>query len=383
MERFLDRADRCLYSGYGISFVVHLGLIGLLLLAMLPLGLDRDPLDLQVTVEDAGADLVILDVTLSQPDVADEPMMLDLIGAQSEAPFEITAPQAQFVTGDQGTGKNHATAGTVAGANGGRGQASFFGTQATGNRFVYVLDVSGSMNQGNGRRLRRAVNELLRSIDQLHEDQLFYVLLFANATRQMFDEDALVPTMLPATTENKTRVREWITQVKANGGTHPQRALHVGLNLTPSAVFFLSDGKFNKPKATGFFGGEAIDAKTVVARTNPGNIPVHTIAFEEPSSRKNMNEISEMTGGDFRFVLRSGRVSGGSVATKPSSDTLTVTDVKAKDSLAEQKAAKWLGYASDMETLENDRMARYYYTKILSEFPETKTAAEVRRRQKK
>lgn len=382
MDRFANGTDRSLYSGYIISFLVHLGIICLLVLTLLPLGLDNDPLDLQVTVEEVGAELVILDVTLAQTEAEDEPMLIDVIGSQSEASFDIPSPFALMAVGENGTGKNTVTAGTSAGANGGRGQASFFGTQASGDRFVYVLDVSGSMNKGKGRRLRRAVSELLRSIDQLRDDQMFYVLLFASSTRQMFDEESLVPTMLPATKENKACIHEWISQIKATGGTHPQRALHVGLNLSPNAVFFLSDGKFNTPKAVDFFGGEALDAKTVVERSNPDNIPVHAIAFEEPSSRKNMNEISKMTGGDFRYVNSSGRASGKIAVARTRRDPFgTPLGKEGIDLLAEQKAAKWMGYADDMEAIDNKKMAKYYYTKILRDFPDTNVAQKVRRRQ--
>jgi len=396
MDRLIaDRAGRSLYSAYAISFFLHLSIIGVMLLTLLPMGLHQDPLDLQVTVDEVGAKLVVLDVTVAKADVEEEPLLLDVIGDQSEASFDITFPFAQLAVGKNGTGQNHATAGTSAGADGGRGQASFFGTQATGDRFVYVLDVSGSMNQGNGRRLKRAVRELLRSIDQLRDDQMFYVLLFASSTRQMFDKDSLVPAMLPATKENKARVRKWIMQVKATGGTQPQRALHVGLNLSPSAVFFLSDGKFNKPKPTGFFDGEAVDAKTVVQRANPGKIPVHAIAFEDPASRDNMNEISKMTGGEFRYVYRSGKIVGTTVsstgkrsrfaapAAKPPGPLADLTAADLPDPLAELKAAKWMGYADDMEAVDNKRMARYYYAKVLRDFPDTNAAREARQRQVK
>jgi Mg-chelatase subunit ChlD len=50
-------------------------------------------------------------------------------------------------------------------------RVSFFGTQAEGDNLVYVLDVSGSMGEEGGRRLKRAMSELLRSIEQLTEDQ--------------------------------------------------------------------------------------------------------------------------------------------------------------------------------------------------------------------
>jgi len=125
MDRFVDRADRSLYSSYFISFLVHLGIIGLLLLTLLPTGLYDDPLDLQVTVEEVGAELVVLDVTLAQTKADDEPMLLDLIGDESEASFDVTFPFAQLAVGENGTGKNEVTAGTSAGANGGQSQASF------------------------------------------------------------------------------------------------------------------------------------------------------------------------------------------------------------------------------------------------------------------
>ncbi len=379
MDRFVNRAERSLYSGYIISFVVHLGIISVLVLTLLPLGLREDPLDLQVTVDEVGAELVILDVTLAQNEFEDEPMLLDVIGVQDEASFDVPHPLAQLAVGEHGTGKNIFTAGTSAGANGGRGQASFFGTQASGDRFVYVLDVSGSMNKGNGRRLRRAVSELLRSIDQLREDQMFYVLLFASSTRQMFDDRTLVPMMLPATEENKARVHEWLAQVQASGATHPERALHVGLNLSPSAVFFLSDGKFNRPLAADFFGGEALDAKTVIERSNPGNIPVHAIAFEDPSSRQNMNEISIMTGGEFRYIRSGDRATETKVARASVRDPFDVGSAK-MDSLAERKAAKWMGYADEMEAINNKQMAEFYYTKVIRDFPNTNAATEAGRR---
>jgi len=210
------------------------------------------------------------------------------------------------------------------------------------------------------------------------------VLLFASSTRQMFDDKSLVPTMLPATKENKDRIYEWIAQVSACGATHPERALHMGLNLSPSAVFFLSDGKFNKPAAADFFGGEAVDAKTVIERSNPDNIPVHTIAFEDPSSRKNMNEISTMTGGDFRFISSGDSTTKTAVSKTGASDPFASDPfgtTSTIDPLAERKAAKWMGYADDMEAINNKQMAKFYYTKVMRDFPDTNAAEEARRRE--
>ena len=52
----------------------------------------------------------------------------------------------------------------------GSARGSFFGIEAGGHEFVYVLDVSGSMQ---GRRFDRASEELLRSVEQLGPHQRF------------------------------------------------------------------------------------------------------------------------------------------------------------------------------------------------------------------
>lgn len=130
-------------------------------------------------------------------------------------------------------------------------QAEYFGTIADGDRFVYVLDVSDSMNRRSGgtsrpsSRFEGASAELLRSIGQLTEDQWFYVILFSHQTRRMFDDNSVVPQMVPATPDNKARLRRWLASVKAGGGTDPRQALRLALELKPSAVFLLSDGEFN------------------------------------------------------------------------------------------------------------------------------------------
>jgi hypothetical protein len=92
--------------------------------------------------------------------------------------------------------------------------AEFFGTLARGDRFIYVLDKSGSMSSGGGgegsplNRYQRALQELLASIDKLTEDQYFCVILFSNTNRHMQERGRRRPQMLPATVENKVLLRD-------------------------------------------------------------------------------------------------------------------------------------------------------------------------------
>ena len=60
--------------------------------------------------------------------------------------------------------------------------------------------------------------------------------------RVMFELDA--PQMFQATDENRQRFRQWLRGVATDGGTNPRRSLAVGLDMTPSAIFMLSDGAF-------------------------------------------------------------------------------------------------------------------------------------------
>jgi hypothetical protein len=177
--------------------------------------------------------------------------------------------------------------------------ASFFGTAAEGDRFVYLVDNSPSMNIGRGRgagdvsRLVRALGELKSSIERLSPDQSFYVILFNGQARRMFDENAKAPQPLPATPYNKRRLEKWLASVGTGDATDPRPALQLGLAMRPNAVFLLSDGVFNVKEAAL---AEFID------RHNVAGTPIHTIAYEDERSCQTMERIAYLTGGEYRFV---------------------------------------------------------------------------------
>jgi hypothetical protein len=197
-----------------------------------------------------------------------------------------------------------------AGSGGSGSGTEYFGTVAYGNRFVYILDKSTSMNHSRSgppapdSRFARARNELLRSIDKLAPYQSFYVILFSTKTRRMFDDESLAPVTIPATPENKLRLREWLEAAEVGGGTDPREALFLALSIAPDAVFFLSDGDFNRVngrRKNRLFAGDP-EAEQLVERVNRTDTPVHTFAYEDPSSKRRMEDIAQLSGGDYRFI---------------------------------------------------------------------------------
>ena len=105
------------------------------------------------------------------------------------------------------------------------------GTRAYGNRFVYVIDMSGSMSarmviedsesetdDRKGTRLEIASAELMQSVSALTEDQSFYVILFNKGARKFLDLPHHKPEPYPCTLENKRLLEEWVTKIRPHGG---------------------------------------------------------------------------------------------------------------------------------------------------------------------
>ncbi len=183
--------------------------------------------------------------------------------------------------------------------------AKFFGTKAQGNKFVYVLDRSGSMDYQSGEvsdyqvtRFDVARMELIKSVESLQPHQEFYVVLFSTGMKQMFNEQSLLPKPVKATLENKARLRDWLWEGHASGGTDPRDSLKLAFKMKPDAIFMLSDGEFRDERD-----GDPLSidlTRKQVADNNP--IRINSIALEDDSSKANMEELSNVSGGQFRFV---------------------------------------------------------------------------------
>ena len=341
------RTKRNALSSWLCSTVFHM----LLLLLLMAVGLrvvDRATTSLQSVPSDVGSELVIVDVSIQEPEAQHDPLMIDVIGNLSATSIQVTSPVGEFASGENSSGQDHATAGAETGGSGGSGVANFFGTAAEGNHFVYIVDSSKSMGDEGG-RLERAIAELVQSVQHLRSDQYFYVLFFSSGARLMFDEET--PVWRQATDENKQELLDWVKGVAPNAGTSPQEALYLGLRLRPSAMFLLSDGLFSR--APPWHRGTFLEMAPVdiVKRVDTRQTPIHTIAFEEPQGAVQLRELAEQTGGTFRYVR------------------------------TPEKEADRLLRRGDSALRRGKRLvARRYYSRIISEFAQTKAASESRTR---
>lgn len=183
----------------------------------------------------------------------------------------------------------------------------FFGSRAFGNRFVFLLDISYSMNARQGARFQRARDELLRAVSALNSGQSYYVFLFCWNVDEMGREPER--SYLAVRQGHTERLRKWLDDTTLGPGTDPRRALSMARDMKPDAVFLLSDGQFNQPRTPWSESGWLDETQNVLdldVQTGVDkfyrSIPIHTIAFENPFTRTAMEQIATSTGGSSRYI---------------------------------------------------------------------------------
>jgi hypothetical protein len=152
----------------------------------------------------------------------------------------------------------------------GRGYTSFFGIEAGGKRFAYVLDRSGSMGDPENKPLAAAKAELLASVERLDDLQQFFLIFYNEDVRQFspvgggryFADDA-----------NQAAARRFVESIQAQGGTKHYGALQRAINLRPDVIFLLTDGE---PKDD-----LTADELKRLNRLNEGVAQIHVIQFAQ------------------------------------------------------------------------------------------------------
>ncbi len=177
--------------------------------------------------------------------------------------------------------------------------AQFFGLPASGNKFVFVVDCSLSM-QDDGRWLE-ACQELDAAIARLGPQQLFYVILFDGAVHRMFNHDERQAALFPATDDNKARFREWLMTARLGFETRPFLSVKNAIDLRPDAVYLLSDGDFKDPTAEYL-------KRYNLPYDHQGHplhqVVVHTIVFHSRDGLDTMRRIARENGGKTLFIRK-------------------------------------------------------------------------------
>ena len=182
----------------------------------------------------------------------------------------------------------------------GLGQTTFFDIEAKGNRFVYVLDRSGSMFDHGA--IRVAKEELVASLAALEQTQQFQVLFYNQSLLELADNNDK-SAMQWATDINRTLARKFISGVQPDGGTDHLPALKKGLRNQPDHLFFLTDA--DQPILSA---RELHEIKT----TNNGRTKIHCVEFgkgPELSADNFLKKLARENGGTYRYrdVTRFGR----------------------------------------------------------------------------
>lgn len=186
-----------------------------------------------------------------------------------------------------------------AGAGSGDG-ASFFGLEAEGRNFAYIVDISSSMNTltGDGilTRWELTRNELIRSIDALDNRAEFAVALYSSNVIAVFGHGVWTQ----ASPASKRLAAGSLMGINPNGGTRPIGGFQMILNLDPEpdAIYFMTDGLFD------------VQVAAQIKQLNRRKlVPIHTILFGELANQRDataaqnmMSNIARNSGGKFTHI---------------------------------------------------------------------------------
>ena len=186
-----------------------------------------------------------------------------------------------------GSGGLESSSGFDAGGAGGGG-AEFFGVEAQGRRFVFIVDVSGSMRFGG--RIERLRTELIESVNAMQEGSEVLIVLFS--------DDAQIlgggrPAWTSISTRSRSNIRRSVEQIVTRGGTLPLPAFREAFALRPhaDAIYFMTDGEFPSDQ------GEQI----LFDNKDP-RIPIHCIAFMSQFAEPMMKRIAQHSGGTYTYI---------------------------------------------------------------------------------
>jgi Mg-chelatase subunit ChlD len=173
---------------------------------------------------------------------------------------------------------------------------SFMDIADNGERFVYVIDTSGSM--GDNGRMGLAQSQLIKSLNMLRPHQSFQVIFYGESAREMIFPGAEKRRLHQATIPNIKLASRRINQEKAYGGTAHLPALSKAFRLRPDVVYFLTDGQSSSASSR--------QKLEKVLRENISSARVHVIEFASgpPETRRPgwLEELAFETGGKYRRI---------------------------------------------------------------------------------
>jgi len=282
-----------------VSLMIHLSLA--LIAAVVGVGIaqvgghregPRGDHELQISSAVELTGLVDTPIDANSPVVSDEALpdvttsgILDGAGGDDHA--AAGEGLGQVGEGLGGAGGGDIGDGMGIGAGGGGGAASFFGVEARGSRFAYIVDVSGSMR---GEKLAALKSELGESIKAMLDHMSFVVICFQSDAVPLGDRTR----WMDGTEAGKRWAMEKIAAVESAGGTEPWPGFEIvlGLKPAPDAIYFMTDGHFN----------EIVADQIAVKNSGNRKVPIHCITFVDTAAEELMRRIAADSGGTYAHV---------------------------------------------------------------------------------
>jgi len=296
-DSFLRRwvlSRRALTAGLVVSLIIHVILLTVASVWVLSRGGSSGEaegageVDVAVMTDAELQQLISESLDATPPPVAELEMpelsaAIDAMPAESR--FDSLDVQADLGV-DLGAGDLGSDAGMGTGGAGG-GAAKFFGVEATGTRFAFVVDVSGSM--AFHQKIDHLKSELIEAVTGLLENAEFFVVTFSSSAQPLGGR----PNWQEATAGGKRWARKMITAIRPGGGTEPYPAFEYVFRLRPKpdAIYFMTDGEFNPQVAS-----------QIIALNRDRKIPIHAITFVNRSAEELMRRIAHRSGGTYSHV---------------------------------------------------------------------------------
>jgi hypothetical protein len=171
------------------------------------------------------------------------------------------------------------------------GEATFFGARAYGNKFVFVIDASTSME---GYRWNRAVGELLKSIGRLSDGAEFFIIAFHFEPVPIDISRSMSRTFLVKGKSSVVECRRWLRQLTLAPQTMPARSLQMAMDFQPDAIFLLSDGELRDNSLALLRRENQKDGKPI--------IPINSIHLFSNDGRETLETLAKENGGSFTAV---------------------------------------------------------------------------------
>ncbi len=198
---------------------------------------------------------------------------LDAKDILPDAPGAIPGAVADGLVGNAGDATRGSGANTTVG---GSVRTKVFGVEGTGYKFVYVFDRSDSMSEPRGRPMAAAKAELVASLRNLERTHQFQIIFFNHADPVVFNPTGQRGRLVFGNEANRTLAERFVSSVSPSGGTNPENALVMAVNMRPDVVFFLTDGQ-----------DLTLSSIDRVTKLNRGGAYINAIEFGAGSGRPN------------------------------------------------------------------------------------------------